>query len=354
MKNVILCTTHWDMLVDKSVGERRFRKLKEYHWNEMLDLGARMARHRNTHKSVKEILGLIVGKEALKFILLEELGRPEMTVAGKAAFKKNYWGTKRLMEDIRSTQINEVADRAEVSRRDAEYCWQQNLAHMSAELDSVKMAQEKRAIESRKGKKREEEEDVIEKEREDQAEETIMWMIKKEKENQAWKRKMWETIQRAREERIEKGYVELCRRLAEATDTSSLAKINTEEEESRWQQKLAHMLAELDKVKTVHEKETIEWRIENEMEDQELKRKLGKAIQMAREERIEKDNAELCRRETTSLKFIANPARATYNKVGDALVSGVKLLERALPRDRIRIWEQKQGFCEYIAVFPSF
>ena len=78
MDNIILCTTQWDMLVDKMVGERTVNYLNNNFWNEALDLGARLARHDNTRRSVEEILGLILGQEAIIPLLLEELGRTEV------------------------------------------------------------------------------------------------------------------------------------------------------------------------------------------------------------------------------------------------------------------------------------
>lgn len=246
LKNVILCTTQWDTLEHKSVGERRLQNLINDHWNEMLDLGAHLTRHDNTYKSVEEMLGLIVGKEAVKAILLTELGRPEMTVLSKAAFKQNYEGTKRLMQEIRSTLLKEVADRAKIKRSAEEY---------------------------------------------------------------------------------------------------------------RRQQKFAHVLDELDRVKTAQEKEVIMWRIEKEMEDQELKRKMWKAIQRARAGRIERDHTKLCQRltEATGLNFIVHPARTASGYFDYVPVSGTKLLERTLLGNGIGTEQQNQGYrCKYIAGFPSF
>ena len=100
MKNVILCTTHWDIVVDKDFCNYSFQELKRGHWNEVLDCGARSARHDNSSGSVENILGLIIGKEAVKLVLLEELGRLEMTAAGKVAFKQNYERTKQLLQEI--------------------------------------------------------------------------------------------------------------------------------------------------------------------------------------------------------------------------------------------------------------
>ena len=74
-----------------------------------------------------------------------------------------------------------------------------------------------------------------------------------------------------------------------------------------------------------------------------------KVIQSVREERMEKNNTELCRRlsETIGLKFTANPASTAADKVGDnsVSVSSVKLSEG----DGIVIEEEKP-----IAVFTSF
>ena len=116
MKNVILCTTHWDILVDKSVGKHRIQELEKDNWNELLELGAHLTRHDNTHKSVEKLLGLITRKEAI--MLLKELGLAEMTPAGKAAFMQNYEMRKRLWQEMRSTHIKEAADKAEIKGDD--------------------------------------------------------------------------------------------------------------------------------------------------------------------------------------------------------------------------------------------
>jgi len=102
-------------------------------------------------------------------------------------------------------------------------------------------------------------------------------------------------------------------------ETTERAEINREAEECRWQGKLAQMLAELH---TAQEKEEIERRIEKEKEDQESKRKMWKAIQKAREERIHEATPVLCKSnaEAPNMKF---------------LDAGVKLLRKTLPGDEI-------------------
>ena len=90
MMNVVICITLWDMLVDRNVGKCTFQELKKYFsgWSGLYD--AHWAFHDNTRKSVEEMLGLIIGKETTKLVLLKELVRPQMMVAGKLAFKKNH------------------------------------------------------------------------------------------------------------------------------------------------------------------------------------------------------------------------------------------------------------------------
>ena len=149
MKNVILCTTHWDIVVDKNFCNHSFQELKRGHWNKVLDCGARSACHDNSSKSVEKIIGLIIRKEAVNLVLLEELGRPEMTAEGKVAFKQNYEGTKQLLQDIRSTQLEEAGNRAEKNKDDEEYRLKKKLANMSAELDKLKATEEKEVIERR-------------------------------------------------------------------------------------------------------------------------------------------------------------------------------------------------------------
>ena len=69
----------------RNIGECTFQELKKYFsgWRELYD--AHWALHDNTRKSVEEMLGLIIGEETAKLILLKELVRPQMM--GNAAFK---------------------------------------------------------------------------------------------------------------------------------------------------------------------------------------------------------------------------------------------------------------------------
>ena len=117
------------------------------------------------------------------------------------------------------------------------------------------------------------------------------------------------------------------------------------------------MSAELDKLKATEEKEVIERRTKKEIEDLEWKRKMWKAIQSAREQCMEKNDNELCRRlsEAIGLKFIDNPASATSDKVGDIPVSSVQLSEGAFEGDGDVVEEKKQEHCKRIAILtPSF
>lgn len=251
-------------------GEGRFQAMKLNQWDEVIGLGARLACHDNTRKSVEEILRLVIGKEAIKLLLLEELRRPEMTAEGKVTFEKNYEGTKRLLQEICSTQIKEAADRAEIHRKHGDYLWLRKLAYMSAELDRVETTEDKEAIEEG---------------------------IKKEREDQEWKKKMWEAIQRAREERIEKDNAELCEKLTKSTGL-----------------RFDPACAAYNKVDDV------------------------------REDPIEEGSAGLRRGLTkaTGLKFFANLAQ-----VGDAIVSRVK---RPLLKGEIGVEEPKNRSCKCISV----
>lgn len=60
----------------------------------MLNLGAHLARHDNTRKSIEKMLGLIIGKETVKCIPLKELGCPQLVVVGKAASEEIHEGDK--------------------------------------------------------------------------------------------------------------------------------------------------------------------------------------------------------------------------------------------------------------------
>ena len=129
--NLILCTTRWDMLMDRNFGERRFQDGKKYFsgWSEYY--GAHLAFHDNTRNSVEEMLGLIIGKETAKLILLKELVRPQMMFGGKAAFKQNHEEIEQLMPEIRIMRMKEVEDRAKIK---GESLHQQEFAQLGLKL----------------------------------------------------------------------------------------------------------------------------------------------------------------------------------------------------------------------------
>ena len=140
-------------------------------------------------------------------------------------------------------------------------------------------------------------------------------------------------------------------RIARIRGAAYRARNNRKDLEYRWKQKLAGMSAELDRVKTIQEKEAIKRRVEKEREDQECKRNIYDAIQEEREERINKTTRVLGDG-VSSVGSISNLASASDNTIGDALVSGVKILEGTLPGDAIA--KRQERYSKYIAIFPSF
>jgi hypothetical protein len=70
-KNVTLATTKWDR-VSRDEGLRREEQLCKTYWKRMLDLGSHMARFTDTPESAWDIVKLIIDKEPIDSLLIQE------------------------------------------------------------------------------------------------------------------------------------------------------------------------------------------------------------------------------------------------------------------------------------------
>jgi hypothetical protein len=61
LQNVILATTMWD-LVDEKTGNEREEELRTRYWRSMIDFGSQVARFRNTYESAWEIVRRFKGR----------------------------------------------------------------------------------------------------------------------------------------------------------------------------------------------------------------------------------------------------------------------------------------------------
>jgi hypothetical protein len=73
-RNVILVTTVWSHLSNKSVGERREAEMREGYWRKMLEYGSTTARFEDTYESAWSILDIVLTKSfVIPFLLQEEM-----------------------------------------------------------------------------------------------------------------------------------------------------------------------------------------------------------------------------------------------------------------------------------------
>ena len=88
MKNVVLCTSQWEKLKDKTESERRESQLHGEYWKKMIDEGARPVRHNNTLDSARQILKHILRNDPVTPKLVTELKMRGLTLkdtpAGRA------------------------------------------------------------------------------------------------------------------------------------------------------------------------------------------------------------------------------------------------------------------------------
>lgn len=71
LKNVVLTTTKWAAITE-DMGERRERQLADTYWKEMIRHGSTMARFKGTQASGWEIIGGILSKRVVDFVLIQE------------------------------------------------------------------------------------------------------------------------------------------------------------------------------------------------------------------------------------------------------------------------------------------
>jgi hypothetical protein len=71
LKNVILATTKWDG-IEPSVGLRREQQLYDTYWKKMLIQGSKMARFIHTYESAWAIIDLILNKDPVDALLIQE------------------------------------------------------------------------------------------------------------------------------------------------------------------------------------------------------------------------------------------------------------------------------------------
>lgn len=123
MKNVIICTSQWDNLMDKTKGETRETQLLSEYWKKMIDDGARSARHDNTLESAGKILKLILGNNPVTPKLVTELQAPGVTLkdtsAGKAVSDFNTEKAKEIEHDMEELEKSLEMTRMENERMEA-------------------------------------------------------------------------------------------------------------------------------------------------------------------------------------------------------------------------------------------
>jgi len=130
MKNVILCTSQWDKLIDKTEGERRESQLLCEYWKRMTDDGARTARHNNTPESARQILELILGSNPVPLKLVTELKAKGVTLGDTSA--------GRLVADFNTTKAKEIVRSLDEVKKSLE------VAKMRNEMLEVKKAEDEK------------------------------------------------------------------------------------------------------------------------------------------------------------------------------------------------------------------
>jgi len=73
LKNVVLCTTMWDMLPHPGMGEERETELKSDFWEFMLEEGASTARHDGSAQSARDIVSRMLGLDPVELKIQQEL-----------------------------------------------------------------------------------------------------------------------------------------------------------------------------------------------------------------------------------------------------------------------------------------
>jgi hypothetical protein len=120
IKNVVLGTTMWTK-VKPDIGERREKELEETYWREMLNMGSRMMRFRDSSEAAWDMIDKIVDTRDTdkdQALLLQEelvdLGRRlSETEAGKALYNKLQQALAEQKEAIRRLQEEAEAEQNE-------------------------------------------------------------------------------------------------------------------------------------------------------------------------------------------------------------------------------------------------
>jgi len=149
MKNVILCTSQWDKLIDKAEGERRESQLFGEFWKKMIDDGVRTARHNNTRESTGRILELILGSNPVTPKLVTELEAEGITLgdtsAGRLVADFNRAKAKEIefsMDELKKSleAANTRNERLKAARAEDERKWAQREAEILAQLQEARQA----------------------------------------------------------------------------------------------------------------------------------------------------------------------------------------------------------------------
>jgi len=117
LRNVILCTTMWD-LVKKKDGEAREAQLKAEFWQSMIQNNANARRHSGTRASARKIVEELVPKPKAEVQLQKELGIMALpaTSAGREVYLSVSRAHERAVEHIKL--LRQHADTARGPLRD--------------------------------------------------------------------------------------------------------------------------------------------------------------------------------------------------------------------------------------------
>ena len=130
--HVVIATTMWSELKNKSVGEDRVTKLESEFWGDLREGGAEVVNHDNTPEGALGIIEMLVEKGTVTLQMQEELekgdGRIMATAAGQQMVSDLGVDKRKLWEEIEKLQIQlqeEKEKREELEeeiREDKEEC----------------------------------------------------------------------------------------------------------------------------------------------------------------------------------------------------------------------------------------
>ncbi|KAH9925226.1 P-loop containing nucleoside triphosphate hydrolase protein [Fomitopsis serialis] len=149
MANVIIVTTMWD-IVPSEIANVRARELRGHYFKDACDVGARIMRHDNTHKSAVGILSTLLGKPPAAFHIQRQLVEEHKTVpqtdAGRelasqldAMYQQQQWRLDVSTEEARSTRRHTEEGLQQL--RDELGELRQKLRKTEIERDKLQMAQ---------------------------------------------------------------------------------------------------------------------------------------------------------------------------------------------------------------------